>query len=99
MSTYEELSLIVSVALLIVAILNLTNKKQPSCPEKADDYFLVSVFAGTGEMQSPSGCLVKYIIAKYTKMSIILNYPMFAYPMFNKNYMIKEKEWKILKDD
>ncbi len=50
-------------------------------------------------MQSPSGCLVKYIIAKYTKMSIILNYPMFAYPMFNKNYMIKEKEWKILKDD
>nr|DAO57928.1 MAG TPA: Putative Holin-like Toxin (Hol-Tox) [Caudoviricetes sp.] len=27
MSTYEELSLIVSVALLIVAILNLTHKK------------------------------------------------------------------------
>lgn len=31
MSTYEELSLIVSVALLIVAILTYTHKKYPSC--------------------------------------------------------------------
>ena len=35
MSTYEELSLIVSIALLIVAILNLTHKKWPSCSRQS----------------------------------------------------------------
>lgn len=31
MSTYEEFMVILTVALLIVAILSLTHKKQPSC--------------------------------------------------------------------
>lgn len=62
MSTYEELQLIVSIAVLIVAILTYTHKKQPSCPEKADGYFLVSSFAGAGELHSPSGSPVKYIV-------------------------------------
>ena len=32
MSTYEEFMIILTSGLLIVAILNLKNKKQPSCP-------------------------------------------------------------------
>ena len=36
MSTYEELQIILSTAILIVAILTYTHKKQPSCtPEKS----------------------------------------------------------------
>lgn len=34
MSTYEEFMIILTSGLLIVAILNLKNKKQPSCPGK-----------------------------------------------------------------
>lgn len=43
MSTYEELQLIVSVALLILAILTYTHKKQPSCPGKADGYLQLAI--------------------------------------------------------
>ena len=65
MSTYEELSLIISIALLVVAILNYTHKKQPSCPDKADDYFLQFLScAGAGEVQSPSGYPGKYIFLR-----------------------------------
>lgn len=39
MSTYEELQLIVSVAVLIVAILSYTHKNSRPDPEKVDDYF------------------------------------------------------------
>lgn len=40
MSTYEELSLIVSVALLIVAILNYTHKNSRPDFGETDSYFL-----------------------------------------------------------
>ena len=62
MSTYEEFMVILTCASLIVAILNYTHKKWPSCPDKADDYFLVQSFAGAGELRSPSDYPVKYII-------------------------------------
>ena len=39
MSTYEELQLIGSVAMLIVAILNYTHKNSRSDPEKVNGYF------------------------------------------------------------
>ena len=47
MSTYEEFSLIVSVALLIVAILNFTHKKLPSYPEKVIGYFCCLILFST----------------------------------------------------
>lgn len=40
MSTYEELQLIVSVALLIVAILTYTHKNSRPTLGRGDDYFL-----------------------------------------------------------
>lgn len=75
MTTYEEFMVILTAGILLVAILTYVHKKQPSCPSKADDYFLVQTFAGTGDVHSPSGCSVKYIIAKYTKMSNNKNRP------------------------
>lgn len=63
MSTYEEFMIILTMGLLIVAILNLKNKKQPSYPEKVNGYsYSLIIFAGTGEYQSPSGYPVKHII-------------------------------------
>ena len=68
MSTYKELSLTVSVSLLIVAILTYTHKKQPSCSvTKVQErlfHSLVLAFAGTGDLHSPSGSLVKYLICQ-----------------------------------
>lgn len=50
MSTYEELSLIVSVALLIVTILNYTKKIARPDPAKVDELFsIVFLFAGMGK--------------------------------------------------
>ena len=43
MSTYEELSLIVSVALLIVTILNYTKKIARPDPAKVDELFFNSL--------------------------------------------------------
>ena len=65
MSTYEELSLIVSVALLIVTILNYTKKIARPDPAKVDELFsIVFLFAGTGKWWFPSGFPVKYIICQ-----------------------------------
>lgn len=66
MSTYEELQLIVSVALLIVAILTYTHKKQPSCPGKLTTTFQYIVSPERGALTSLTGCLVKYIILQST---------------------------------
>ena len=56
MSTYEELSLIVSVALLIVTILNYTKKIARPDPAKVDELFsIVFLFAGMGKWWFPSG--------------------------------------------
>ena len=65
MSTYEEFMVIIAIASLIVSILNLTHKKQPSRSRQSlDGYFLqeVLIFAGSGHLHSPSGSLVKHII-------------------------------------
>lgn len=40
MSTYEEFMIILTTALLIVAILNMKNKKQPFASGKVNGYFL-----------------------------------------------------------
>lgn len=56
---------IIALASLIVSILNLTHKKQPSRSRQSlDGYFLqqVLIFAGSGDLHSPSGSLVKHII-------------------------------------
>ena len=66
--TYDNLFTFV---LMIIAIITLVksfydkHKKKPSYPEKVNGYFLIS-FAGVGEVHSPSGCLVKYIIVNIT---------------------------------
>ena len=65
MSTYEEFMVIIALASLIVSILNLTHKKQPSRSRQSlDGYFLqqVLIFAGPGDLHSPSGSLIKHII-------------------------------------
>ncbi len=69
MSTYEEMQIILTIALLIVAILSLKNKKEIAVLffGETDDYSLKSkVYAGSGESHSPSGSLVKHIICHYT---------------------------------
>lgn len=68
MSTYEELMVILTVGLLIVAILNLKNKKIAVLFfGENDSYFLTKfAFAGSGDWHSPSGSLVKYIISEWT---------------------------------
>lgn len=71
MSTYEELSLIVSVALLIVAILTIHIRNSRPAPWKRIRTAVSAKYfsAGSGDMRSPSGSLVKYIIPNIPKMS------------------------------
>lgn len=64
MSTYEELSLIISIALLVVAILNYTHKNsRPALTKLTTISYSFLSCTGAGEVQSPSGYPVKYIIA------------------------------------
>ena len=62
MSTYEELSLIVSIALLIVNILNYTQKKQHLCSGQVRCYFKNLKSPETDRRSYRIDYLVKYII-------------------------------------
>lgn len=52
MSTYEEFQIILGVAMLIVAILNLTHRKQRPCSGKVRRYFLNPYNTGNGQVCS-----------------------------------------------
>ena len=74
MSTYEEFMIVLATASLIVSILNLKNKKQPSSSlGKNDSYFLQCIFAGTGDLTHSLDYPVKYIIGySLAKYNILL---------------------------
>ena len=74
MSTYEEFMVILTIAMLIVAILSLKNKKQPFLSlAKVGTATLVAqqYFAGTGGVHLLVGCLVKFIIADDSILSTL----------------------------
>lgn len=64
MSTYEEFMIIINVAILIVAILTYTHKKQRPGSGKVRRYFHSNYFARTDRLNLSSGCLVKHIICQ-----------------------------------
>lgn len=73
MSTYEELSLIVSVALLIVTILNYTHKKiaRPD-PAKVDELFSIVFFFSPG--QGSGGSLPAFLLSiLYVRLDYLSN--------------------------
>lgn len=82
MSTYEELSLIVSVALLIVTILNYTHKKQPVLTlQKSTSYFQQFFFSpGWGSGGSLPAFLLSILYVRLDYLSNTKNRPVLLIP-------------------
>ena len=67
MSTYEEFMIILNAGLLIVAILNLNNKKQHPRSGKVGCYFYNSYLARNGQVSAIVPAVLLSILYKFQK--------------------------------